>query len=178
MSEQLPGGIQRSPAEIKARWSSCWTPSEIAHHLTGIAAPWCVAAGWALDLFLGRQTRKHGDIEIAIPAARFPEVRDRFQRHHPPHPGRHPVPRARTGPAVQGEKRPPKGPGRLQRNRPTHDPSSARNACRATRSCTPGTSLARGLVTQLQRACWSDLGSAVVTRQRNPPLSGADSSGR
>jgi hypothetical protein len=28
-----------------------------------------VAAGWALDLFLGRQTREHGDIEIAVPAA-------------------------------------------------------------------------------------------------------------
>jgi hypothetical protein len=37
-----------------------------------------VAAGWALDLFRGRQTRAHGDIEIAIPAAGFPEVRSRF----------------------------------------------------------------------------------------------------
>jgi hypothetical protein len=34
--------------------------------------PWCVAAGWALDLFRGMQTREHGDIEIAIPAAGFP----------------------------------------------------------------------------------------------------------
>jgi hypothetical protein len=37
-----------------------------------------VAAGWALDLFRGKQTRKHWDIEIAIPAGRFREVRDRF----------------------------------------------------------------------------------------------------
>jgi uncharacterized protein CbrC (UPF0167 family) len=82
VSEQLPGGgVELSPAEIEAldaRWSSCWTPSEVARHLDGIAAPWCVAAGWALDLFLGRQTREHGDIEIAIPAASFPEVRGRF----------------------------------------------------------------------------------------------------
>jgi hypothetical protein len=82
VSEQLPGGgVELSAAEIEgldARWSSCWTPSEVARHLAGIAAPWCVAAGWALDLFLGRQTREHGDIEIAIPAASFPEVRDRF----------------------------------------------------------------------------------------------------
>ena len=28
--------------------------------------PWFVAGGWALDLFLGRQTRDHTDIEIAI----------------------------------------------------------------------------------------------------------------
>jgi uncharacterized protein CbrC (UPF0167 family) len=82
VSEQLPGGgIELSPAEIEAldaRWSSCWTPIEVAHHLAGIATPWCVAAGWALDLFRGRQTRAHGDIEIAIPAGGFPEVRSRF----------------------------------------------------------------------------------------------------
>lgn len=82
MSEQLPsGGIELSPDEIEAlpaRWSSCWTPREVAHQLAGISPPWYVAAGWALDLFRGRQTRAHGDIEIAIPAAGFPEVRDRF----------------------------------------------------------------------------------------------------
>jgi hypothetical protein len=82
VSEQLPGGgIELSPAEIEAldaRWSSCWTPSEVARRMGGIATPWYVAAGWALDLFHGRQTREHGDIEIAIPAANFPQVRDRF----------------------------------------------------------------------------------------------------
>jgi hypothetical protein len=73
--------MELSPAEIEAldaRWSSCWTPIEVAHHLAGIATPWCVAAGWALDLFRGRQTRAHGDIEIAIPAGGFSEVRSRF----------------------------------------------------------------------------------------------------
>jgi hypothetical protein len=85
MSEQLPdGGVELSPAEIDAldaRWSSSWTPGDVAQHLAGIAAPWCVAAGWALDLFRGTQTREHGDIEVAIPAASFPEVRDRFPGH-------------------------------------------------------------------------------------------------
>lgn len=82
MSEHLPGGgIELSPDEIEAlhaRWSSCWTPSEVVQRLAGIDTPWYVAAGWALDLFRGRQTRVHGDIEIAIPAASFPEVRNRF----------------------------------------------------------------------------------------------------
>ena len=82
MSEQLPGGgTELSPAEIEAldaRWSSSWTPSAVARRLAGITTPWCVAAGWALDLFLGTRTRPHGDIEIAIPAAGFPEVRARF----------------------------------------------------------------------------------------------------
>lgn len=82
MSEDLPGGgIELSPAEIEAldaRWSSCWTPGDVARRLAGVSAPWYVAAGWAMDLFLGRQTREHGDIEIAVPAASFPEVRSRF----------------------------------------------------------------------------------------------------
>jgi hypothetical protein len=82
VNEQLPGGgIQLSPAEIDAlgaRWSSCWTPDDVACHLAGAAAPWYVAAGWALDLFRGTQTREHGDIEIAIPAASFPEIRNRL----------------------------------------------------------------------------------------------------
>ncbi len=85
MTEELPsGGIELSPAEIDAldaRWASSWTPSEVARRLEGVTAPWCVAAGWALDLFHGEQTREHGDIEIAIPAASFPEVRDRFPGH-------------------------------------------------------------------------------------------------
>lgn len=82
MTGDLPGGgVELSPTELAAldaRWSSSWTPSEVARRLTGTAAPWCVVAGWALDLFRGRQTRSHGDIEIAIPAASFPEVRSRF----------------------------------------------------------------------------------------------------
>ncbi|MFE4482744.1 MULTISPECIES: nucleotidyltransferase domain-containing protein [Streptomycetaceae] len=82
MSKQLPdGGVELSPDEIEAlpaRWSSCWTPGEVAQRLAGIGTPWYVAAGWALDLFRGRRTRAHGDIEIGIPAAGFPEVRDRF----------------------------------------------------------------------------------------------------
>jgi hypothetical protein len=82
MSEQLPdGGTELSPAEIEAldaKWSSCWSPSQVAEQLAGTTTPWCVAAGWALDLFRGSRTREHGDIEIAIPAAAFPEIRDRF----------------------------------------------------------------------------------------------------
>ena len=34
--------------------------------MRGFSAPWCVAGGWALDLFLGRVTRAHHDVEIAL----------------------------------------------------------------------------------------------------------------
>ncbi|MET7710346.1 hypothetical protein [Micromonospora sp. NPDC005413] len=82
MSDRLPsGGIQVSPGDLRAleaRWAGCWTPHEVGQRLAGISAPWYVAAGWALDLFRGEQTRDHHDIEIGVPAGRFPEIRERF----------------------------------------------------------------------------------------------------
>ena len=36
---------------------------------------WYVAGGWAIDLYLGRKTRDHEDIEIAIPRTQFPALR-------------------------------------------------------------------------------------------------------
>jgi hypothetical protein len=47
-------------------WRGAWTPQEVAGKLAGVGVPWCVVGGWAIDLFLGRQTRRHGDLEIAI----------------------------------------------------------------------------------------------------------------
>jgi Aminoglycoside-2''-adenylyltransferase len=34
--------------------------------LPEVQAPWAVAGGWALDLFLGRVTRAHGDVDLAV----------------------------------------------------------------------------------------------------------------
>ncbi len=35
------------------------------------AVPWYVTAGQVVDLFHGAQTRGHGDLEVAVPAAHF-----------------------------------------------------------------------------------------------------------
>ena len=56
-----------------ADWAP-WRPEEAADRLRAVAAPWCVAAGWAVDLFVGRERREHEDLEIAVPAERFDEV--------------------------------------------------------------------------------------------------------
>ena len=53
-----------------------WHPAEAARRLAGLHAPWAVIAGWSLDLFRGAQTREHEDLEIGIPAAAFPAVRE------------------------------------------------------------------------------------------------------
>ena len=56
-----------------------WTPDQAARALEGVSAPWAVAGGWALDLWLGRRTREHEDLEIAVPAALFPEIQARLE---------------------------------------------------------------------------------------------------
>ena len=51
-----------------------WTAHDVADRLSGLDAPWCVAGGWALDIWAGRRTRRHEDIEIAILRADWPHV--------------------------------------------------------------------------------------------------------
>jgi hypothetical protein len=67
------GGELLSDNAIAERWDA-WTPADVARRLAAVRAPWCVAAGWALDLLVGEITRDHDDIEIGVPAARFDEV--------------------------------------------------------------------------------------------------------
>jgi hypothetical protein len=42
------------------------TPPAAATLLNGYPGRWWVAGGWSIDLFLGRQTRPHADIDIAV----------------------------------------------------------------------------------------------------------------
>jgi hypothetical protein len=67
------GGELLSGNAIAERWDA-WTPADVAQRLAAVRAPWCVAAGWALDLLVGEITRDHDDIEIGVPATRFDEV--------------------------------------------------------------------------------------------------------
>jgi len=57
----------------QAAWDP-WRPDEIARRLAGVTAPWYVAAGWSIDLFLGEERRAHDDLEIAAPHGRFGEI--------------------------------------------------------------------------------------------------------
>ena len=55
-----------------------WAPAQVAERLAGVATPWYVAGGWAVDLHLGGTLREHEDLEIAIPEAGFAEIAGRF----------------------------------------------------------------------------------------------------
>lgn len=64
------------PLDLDLESWDAWSPGEAARRFEGLSLPWYISAGWALDLFLGRQTREHADLEIGVPAHRFTEVQD------------------------------------------------------------------------------------------------------
>ena len=39
---------------------------EVAEVLRALGRPWAIAGGWAIDLALGRETRPHADVDIAV----------------------------------------------------------------------------------------------------------------
>lgn len=79
MTESVPpGGVVLDPDTLEAMWADAWRPDQVAAALAGVRAPWYIAAGWALDLFCGQQSRPHSDLEIAVPVASFSEIRNRF----------------------------------------------------------------------------------------------------
>jgi hypothetical protein len=65
--------IDAAIAPDVTKWDA-WRPERVATLLERVEAPWYVAGGWALDLFLGGQRREHGDLEIAVPNRRLDEV--------------------------------------------------------------------------------------------------------
>jgi hypothetical protein len=49
------------------RWA--WEPirpQELLELLSGFSGPWWICGGWALDLFLDRETRRHDDLDVAL----------------------------------------------------------------------------------------------------------------
>jgi len=46
-------------------WNA-WTPRELAERLREAPFEWYVVGGWALDLWHGRETRAHADLEFAV----------------------------------------------------------------------------------------------------------------
>ncbi len=58
---------------FETKWQA-WRPHDVAQLLAGVRVPWYVAAGWALELFLGGGHRDHDDLELAAPNSRFDEI--------------------------------------------------------------------------------------------------------
>ena len=52
-------------AQQEQRWEPL-SPLEVKRLLEGVSAPWWIAGGYALDMFLGHETRKHTGTDIAV----------------------------------------------------------------------------------------------------------------
>lgn len=64
------------------RWVSAISRDEVeavARLMDGFPGPWFVAGGWAIDLFLGRVSRVHEDLEIGVARVDQGRLRDRLQ---------------------------------------------------------------------------------------------------
>ncbi|WP_373635176.1 nucleotidyltransferase domain-containing protein [Yoonia sp. SS1-5] len=55
------------------------SPATLNVRLIAVGAIWYICGGWALDLWHGRQTRHHGDIEFCILRPDFPAFSAQFQ---------------------------------------------------------------------------------------------------
>lgn len=63
-----------------SQWDA-WRPEQVARLFAEVDLPWYVAAGWAIDLFLGGERRDHSDLEIAVPNTRFDQLVDVLAGH-------------------------------------------------------------------------------------------------
>ena len=55
-------------------WDS-WRPEELTQRLHGSGITWYVTGGWALDVFMGQQSRDHVDLEFATLPSDIPKAR-------------------------------------------------------------------------------------------------------
>jgi hypothetical protein len=49
-------------------------PGDARRWLEAVAVPWWIAGGWALDLFVGRETRHHADLDVGCFRADLPRL--------------------------------------------------------------------------------------------------------
>lgn len=59
-----PGGRSEGTADL-GPWESL-RPDEALPLFADFDGPWWVGGGWAIDLFLGRETRPHADLDIVV----------------------------------------------------------------------------------------------------------------
>jgi hypothetical protein len=58
-----------SPHDYTTRGVADWdaaSPHEAVEWLANVSVPWWIAGGWAIDLFLDRETRPHADLDVGV----------------------------------------------------------------------------------------------------------------
>jgi hypothetical protein len=62
----VPPRVLGNVGEMDDRAEVMCTPADVGELFAAFAKPWWIAGGWALDLFLGEQTREHSDVDVAV----------------------------------------------------------------------------------------------------------------
>ena len=58
-----------SPHDSTSRGVADWdvaSPHEAMEWFANVFVPWWIAGGWAIDLFLDRETRPHADLDVGV----------------------------------------------------------------------------------------------------------------
>jgi hypothetical protein len=58
-----------------------YTVDRVVEVMTAITDDWWLSGGEALDRFVGRRTREHGDVDVSIPTVRLDAVTGRLAEH-------------------------------------------------------------------------------------------------
>jgi hypothetical protein len=77
--------IQTEPNGVSAPSPEAWAPwsiTQLVERLAGADTPWCIAGGWALDIWHRHQTRYHDDIEIAVIRSDWQIIATSLSIHH------------------------------------------------------------------------------------------------
>lgn len=73
-------GVKYDPEQYR------WTPmsvAELGHALAGRPARWWLSGGWAIDHWLGRTTREHGDLDVSTLRPDLPRLLAALPRLEP-----------------------------------------------------------------------------------------------
>jgi hypothetical protein len=54
-----------TPPGVTDSWRAL-EPAAASHLMSAVDVPWWIAGGWAIDLFLGTQTRTHKDLDVGV----------------------------------------------------------------------------------------------------------------
>jgi aminoglycoside-2''-adenylyltransferase len=64
---RLVAGRREDGGDFAHLWA--WeplAPRDIGEIMSGFPKPWWICGGWATDVFLGRETRRHDDLDVAV----------------------------------------------------------------------------------------------------------------
>jgi 2-amino-4-hydroxy-6-hydroxymethyldihydropteridine diphosphokinase len=71
-------GIRKAPS-LWGEFDTSLRPADVAAWFDGFDGLWAIGGGWAIDLFVGRTTREHKDLDVAVARVDVPKLHDQLR---------------------------------------------------------------------------------------------------